>query len=288
MKRYRMFTLCLISLSILIAQKDLYAKDTITWGHICTPPLYICDKDGVTGVGADIENIIFENLQEYNHERLSSNVERILDNLKTDSLFCSSSLSKNPEREKFAYYSIPAAIVPPIHIFIRKDDHSVFKGLDILSLEKTLKDSKLKFGYPSGRSFGPKIDSIIKVHSKDPHLSATYSSEVSDQQINLLIGNRIDYTIGGYFALKFAAKKRGVEDKILALKVEESQNYLMLYVVCPKNDWGKAMIDKINTILRKEIPTQRYFDCFKPFYEDSTEDEFKQQYQKLLVEPIYE
>lgn len=46
------------------------------------------------------------------------------------------------------------------------------------------------------------------------------------------------------------------------------------------------MIDKINEILRKEIPTQRYFDSFKPFYDEITQDEFKEQYQKLILTPL--
>ncbi|MBF0302644.1 MAG: hypothetical protein HQK73_06360 [Desulfamplus sp.] len=286
MGKNKILALSLVCISIFIADRYSWSKDIITWGHNCIPPLYICDGEKVTGVAAAIENIIFENLKDYDHHRVNSNLERILDNLKTQRMFCSSSIAKNPERESFAYYSIPAAIVPPIHIFIRKDEHSAFGGTKMISLENTLKNGKLKFGYPSSRSFGPEIDSIIKAHSTEPHVSASYSSDVSEQQISLLNNKRIDYTIGGYFAMKFAAKKQGIEDKVLGIRIIEKQDYLILYVVCPKNDWGKKMIDKINTILRKEIPKQRYFDCFKPFYDETTQDEFQQQYENLLVKPV--
>ncbi|MBF0101030.1 MAG: transporter substrate-binding domain-containing protein [Desulfobacterales bacterium] len=278
----------LMCLYVFMQDSNLWSKDTIIWGHACVPPLYFCEGEKVTGVGADIENIIFENIPEYTHQRLSSNLERILENLKNQGLFCNASISKNPEREKFAYYSIPQAIVPPIHIFIRKTDQADFGGKAMVSLGDMLKNTKLKFGYPSGRSFGPEIDSIIKAHENDPHVSATYSSEIVDQQINLLIDKRIDYTIGGYFALKLAAQKQGVEDKIMALQLDEKQDYLVLYIVCPKNDWGKAMIGKINTILKKEISTQRYFDCFSPFYDEFTKNEFKKQYEKLLIKTTLE
>ncbi|MBF0205121.1 MAG: transporter substrate-binding domain-containing protein [Desulfamplus sp.] len=288
MRKNKFIALCLACLSVFIIAKNSWAKDTVMWGHNCIPPLYVCDGDGdkVTGVAADIENIIFENLKEYEHQRLSSNVERLIDNLKTqDMFFCNVAMAKNPEREKFAYFSIPAAIVPPIHIFIRKDDHAIFGGADIVSLENSLKNTKLKFGYPASRSFGKEIDAIIKTYVNEPNVSASYSSAAADQPMNLLINKRIDYTIGGYFALKIAAKKQGIEDKILPLKVSENQDYLVLYVVAPKNDWGKTIIDKINTILKKEIPTQQYFDLFKPFYDDKTKDDFKKQYDELLIKP---
>ncbi|MBF0120855.1 MAG: transporter substrate-binding domain-containing protein [Desulfobacterales bacterium] len=276
-------TLSLICFCALVLYKYSWSKDTIIWGHACIPPLYFCEGDKVSGIGADIENIIFENIQEYNHNRLSSNLERIMENLKKQGLFCSSSISKNPEREEFLYYSIPEAIIPPIHIFIRKEDYANFGGSTMVSLEGTLKNKQLTFGYPSARSFGPEIDTIIKAHANDPHVSATYSSDISEQQIKLLANKRIDYTIGGYFAIKLAAKKQGVEDKIIALRVHEKQDYLVLYIVCPKTDWGKAMIGKINAILKNEIPKQRYFECFKPFYDEITKNEFKNQYEKLLI-----
>ncbi len=285
MQKNRILIQCLIFLFILVSKGDSYSKETIIWGHACIPPIYVCDENKLTGVAVDIENIIFENLKEYNHKRVRSNLERLLQNLKTKGLFCNSFISKNADREKFLYYSIPAAIVPPIHIFIRKDDYAAFGGTNAISLENTLKNSKLKFGYPSFRSFGPTIDSIIKLHAKDAHLFPTYSSEIVKQQIILLKDKRIDYTIGGYFEINFAANQ-GTKIEIMPLKIEETQNYLVLYIVCPKNEWGKRMIDKINEILRKEIPTQRYFDSFKPFYDEITQDEFKEQYQKLLLTPL--
>ncbi len=289
MKQYTILVICLMFFSFFIEDGDSWSKDTIIWGHNCIPPLYSCEGDKVTGIAADIENIIFENLKDYNHQRLSSNVERLMDNMKIqDILFCNVAIAKNPEREKFACYSIPAAIVLPIHIFIRKEDYSIFGGRGTVSLENILRNHKLKFGYPSARSFGAEIDSIINAHSKQDNVYNSYSSEVAEQPLNLLIDKRIDYTIGGYFAMKMAAQKQGVEDKIFSIKIHEKQDYLVLYVVCPKNDWGKAMVSKINNILRKEIPTKRYFDIFKPLYDNTTQDEFKKQYEKLLIKPISE
>ncbi|MBF0120699.1 MAG: hypothetical protein HQK79_17870 [Desulfobacterales bacterium] len=240
----------------------------------------------MTGTGADIENIVFEKLQEYNHHRLSSNLERILENLKSGGKFCNSSISKNPDREKFAYYSIPEAIIPPIHIFIRKEDHAAFGGKTTVYLKHLLENKKLKFGYPTSRSHGNQIDQIIKAYEKEPNVLLIYSSDITSQAIELLKNKRIDYTICGYLELKMAAQKQGVEDEIIGLRIDEKLDYLVLYFVAPKTDWGKNIIDKIDAILRKEIPTQRYFNCFKPFYDDFTKEEFKKQYEKLLVNPI--
>lgn len=286
MKTNKIYALFLVCISIFIADRYSYSKETIIWGHACIPPLYVCDDDKITGVAADIENIIFENLKEYNHKRVRSNLERIFQNLKNKGLLCNSFIAKNAEREQYAYYSIPAAIVPPIQIFIRKEDYAAFGGTNVISLENTLKNSRLKFGYPAFRSFGQAIDSIIKVHAKDAHVASSYSSEIIKQQIILLKDKRIDYTIGGYFETNFQVKEQGITKEIIPLKIEEKQDYLVLYIVCPKNEWGKRMIDKINEILRKEIPTQRYFDSFKPFYDEITQDEFKEQYQKFLLTPL--
>lgn len=278
--------LFLVCISILILKNDSYSKETIIWGHACIPPIYICDDSKLTGVAADIDNIIFENLKEYDHKHVRANLERILQTLKNKGLSCSSFISKNAEREKFLYYSIPAAIVPPIYIFIRKDDYAAFGNTNVISLENTLKNSKLKFGYPSFRSFGQTIDSIIKDHAKEAHIFPIYSSEIIKQQIILLKDKRIDYTIGGYFEINLAAAQQGTKSEIMPLKIEEKHDYLVLYIVCPKNEWGKMMIDKINEILRKEIPTQRYFDCFKPFYDQIDKNEVRMQYEKLLLTPI--
>ncbi|MBF0390037.1 MAG: transporter substrate-binding domain-containing protein [Desulfamplus sp.] len=288
MKNVKNLKMLFVLFSVLFFDVDASSKETIIWGHGCIPPLYLCEGDNVRGVAANIENIVFENLPDYKHERLNSNLERILESLKTQDKFCCSAIAKNPEREEFAYFSIPAAIVPPIHIFIRKDDHAAFGGADVVSLDKTLEKTNLKFGYPSARSFGSEIDAIIKAHANAPHLSETYSSDIVDQQIELLINRRIDYTIGGYFALKIAAKKLGVQDEILPIRISEKEEYLALYFVCPKNGWGRAMVEKINAILKKELPTKRYFEYFKPYYDNGTEDEFKQQYENILIKPIVE
>jgi len=48
------------------------------------------------------------------------------------------------------------------------------------------------------------------------------------------------------------------------------------------------MIEKVNVVLRKQIPTETFFQLFTPLVSDNVVPELRRQFKKLILEPSKE
>jgi len=102
------------------------------------------------------------------------------------------------------------------------------------------------------------------------------------QLLKMIDTGRIDGTIGS----SFTVKKMGFEDRIAVISVKEYAHKAIIgYAVCPKNDWGKQVIDKINAILKKEIPGEKYLQIYTPWIDKESMPRFRELYEEYLIKP---
>ena len=93
-------------------------------------------------------------------------LKRSLEELEQGKQYLSWGPVKNPEREKYLYFSIPCMIYPPTMVVIRKSDLRRFGGGDTVSLKALLEDRALRFLMFSSLSFGDDLDELIKGYEK--------------------------------------------------------------------------------------------------------------------------
>lgn len=271
---------------VVLSAYDTQAKERITWTYFSFPPFFIVEDDGgISGISHDIQELLWQNLPQYEHERLYSPVQRSLADVIHGGNYCLTGLLKTPEREKDLVYSLPCRLVMPIMVVIRKEDMARFGNGGPVSLDALLSDTSLTMGRVRGFSHGPVLDAILKSHEETMSVFHIYTPETIARQLQLLMAHRVDYLLQVAIQTHYQAEMAGIQDDIVLLPVEEAMGYRVGHIACTRNEWGESVIEAINSILRREIPTERFFDIFAPYVDDKNLPEFRKQYQELLVKP---
>jgi len=263
-----------------------HAKENITWPYICFYPLYICqDKQLVGGAGWNIMNLMWKNMPDYEHKTALLPLKRIQKDMKQGKHCLFYGLFKTPERQEFMRFSLPCRISPPTMVVIRKEDLPIFGGGKTVSLQGLLENKGLRFLTFNAISYGDIVDKLLAPHEKNENVHVLYRTDEMDQNaLGLLRKKRIDY----FLALNgthHVADEMGIAGEIVLLPIKEQSEYKVGYITAPKNEWGKQMIEKVNRVLRKQIPTEYFFNLYKPLVSDNMLPELRVQFNKLIVEP---
>ncbi|MBW1870384.1 MAG: hypothetical protein JRI73_14355 [Deltaproteobacteria bacterium] len=282
-----MFKKFYVILAIAVLCSGLYrsadAREKVIWPYICFYPIYICDNDKlVGGAGLEIYHLIWENMPEYKHESVLLPVKRFLKDMKEGKHYLFWGLYRTPEREKYLYFSIPCRISTPTMVVIRKDDLERFGGGKAVSLKALLDDKALRFLIFDSISFGSGVDELLKKYEKAENVYTEYRTDQMNQHaLDLLLKKRIDYFLK-LNGTRHIAIEMGIADEIVFIPIEEQTHYKVGHIVAPKNEWGKQMIKKVNQVLRKQIPTETFFQFFTPLVSENLVPDLRQQFNELI------
>jgi uncharacterized protein (TIGR02285 family) len=146
-------------------------------------------------------------------------------------------------------FSKPMFIWYPSGIIIHKRTQAAFgpEG-SILSLTDMLRNPDLTLGAIDEFAYSPEIQTLLSDYRGTDHV---YFLSSSAMQVNLkmLIGRRVDYTIGWPSQPIVEEKLNQVKNDFLFYNVEEDQNYLYVGVSCSNCEDGKRVIERVNTLL---------------------------------------
>ena len=146
-------------------------------------------------------------------------------------------------------FSKPMFIWYPSGIIIHKRAQAAFgpEGA-ILSLESILENPDLTLGVIDEFAYSPEIQALLHKYRGTNHV---YFMKSSTMQVNLkmLLGRRVDYTIGWPSQPIVEEKLNHVKNDFLFYNVEEDQKYLYIGVSCSSCEEGKQVIDRVNTLL---------------------------------------
>ncbi len=269
---------------ILFSLTSAMADDPVTWPVFSYPPVFIIEQGKTpSGVGIDVINLIKSKLPEYEHKIKEVPISRVFRSLQDGYHYCAYGVLKTPEREAYMYYSLPCRITTPCFVVVRKEDVEKFGGGKKISLRELLENNNLKLLIKKDVIYNKEINSVIDGYAGQKHVYVLPSDELGKKEVQLLAAKRIDYTIS-VVSTAYEAKQMGLIDKISFLPFEDTYNhYDVGYIACPKNEWGRQMTDKINKILKEEIPKPQFFDLFKPLVTENMIPELRNQYEKLIM-----
>ena len=180
----------LVSLSALPASA---AKDSITWMEVSMPPYFIQDgPDKNQGYGDVVSAILQEQLPEYEHFEMVTNVIRHFHKFKQGEKVCSIGLYRTPEREEFMHFSIPSFLTLPAVLIPRKDTLADFGTRLSIKLDDILRDKKFIIGLSKDRSYGIQIDALLKQYKDRGNLIVYAGQELSANYFKMLMLKRID------------------------------------------------------------------------------------------------
>ncbi len=264
-----------------------FAKDSISWMEADAPPFFIHNGE-LKGQGYEdlITNIIQEQLPRYEHDMIVANIARHYYNFKHGEKVCTVGFFKNPEREEFAYYSIPSIFTLPIVLIIKKDDLEKLGGKKIVNLNDVLKDENILFGLAKDRSYGEAVDQVIARHRSQKNIFVHAQQGLAQSLFKMLLFDRVDVLLGHPEEAMYMAEQLGARDKIMTLTISENQKSFdgwLSYVACSKNEWGKEVIENINRVLLEQRPTDRYRAAYERWLDDSSLESYRKMYKEHFL-----
>ena len=238
------------------------AKGTLHWIRIPLPPFLVTEGEKAVGIAIDIENVLRENMPEYEHTVINSSIKRLHSLLQTKKpCACADYLIRTPAFEEKFYYSAYPTIVTPTHriIALKKNREKFGKGAR-LSLKRLLEKPELKLGVTADRSYGKNVDDILETYAGAGNIYLHYSTTSIEYLFKMLLLGRVDYLIEYPPIIQYTKRQLGITEELTSYEIEEkSQLWTTGWVACTKNEQGKRVTEKVNTILPKYLLTEPFY-----------------------------
>jgi len=283
----RIVLLSFLSFLIVTTPTNLLAKDSIAWMEAVAPPFFIHEGE-LKGQGYEdqITKIIEENLPEYDHTHMIANISRHYQQWKQGEKSCALAMYKTPERQEFAYFSIPSVFTLPTVLIIHKDRFDDYGGKKTVSLQQLLESEQFIIGRSNNRSYGVPFDTALDTYGSDKNIFIFEGAELSLNLFKMLIAGRIDALAGLPEEAMYLAETLGLKDEIMTLNISENQtnhSASLTYVACSKTEWGKKTIEKINSVLLQQRQTSRYRAAYERWLDPSSIDSYRTLYKDAFL-----
>ncbi|WP_155732783.1 TIGR02285 family protein [Pseudoalteromonas luteoviolacea] len=235
---------------------------SIDWIITDFPPYYMISDD-LEGTGRDelVINLLHDHLPEYSENKVffpaSRAIRALSDKRKT---YCMLSLYKTAERQAFMHFSDSYATVglsPTLAI-----SNSTLAALNKQQLEKVglkqfIETNKLVLGVAMQRSYGSRLDEIIKSLPKDQVLTRP-GQDALESLTNMLIKKRVDAVIGYPSEHHYIHKLTHTRAQLSQLLLDDIAPLAYGYVGCTKNENGKQIINMLNETIPELTDSQAF------------------------------
>ena len=188
------------------------------------------------------------------HKYIYANTGRIVAMLQEGFAACYVSSVVSAERKAMAHLTVNG-VVPPLRLLVRKELAAQLQknGRQEVLLEPLFSRADLSGALEQGRPYSPNIDAALAKSTPNVSRSRT-------QSIQLLRSGRIDYTIGFDSQLHYeqaSGERLPLDGQLVSLPIAGEQVRYTAFA-CPRTPWGRAMVDEIDAILRKQVSSPDY------------------------------
>ena len=237
------------------------AQDTVRWLDMDFPPFFISEGPAAgQGMGDRIADLLSTELTGYRHERDRASPDRIMGLISAGDPVCSVAFLRTPERERTMAFSVADMVLPPNGLIVRRGDETRFSTLGSVSLAGLVDSGNVRLGTAAGRSYGAALDPIL-ADAPDGSVFERQGDDILRGLLQMLVRERLDAVLGYPYESRWIADQLGISDQIAFLPLEEASDFTTAHVVCPRTEWGHALIERIDGILleRRTTPGYRAF-----------------------------
>ncbi|WP_028583948.1 TIGR02285 family protein [Desulfogranum mediterraneum] len=264
------------------------AKEPLYWLEAVAPPFFI-HQGALKGQGYEdlLTALLKEQLPDYEHRHLPANISRHYQQWKQGENACSLAMYKTPEREEFAYFSIPSVITLPPVLIISKDNWEKFDNQSTVLLKDLLNSKRYLIGRARNRSYGTTMDEILDTHGSEATIFSYEGPELTLNLFKMLLAGRIDALPGLPEEAMYLAETMGIRDRIMTLGIVENLSNpraMLTHVACSKTEWGQQTIAVINTVLKQQRPTERYRRAYERWLDPASIPLYRKFYQEVFLD----
>ncbi len=231
-----------------------WGKDVITWAVTDWPPVYILPGEKVPqdlvrqGWADHIIDALGRAMPEFEHRRVLMNAERVHSMMDSGAHVCYATVILTPERDKTHYFTyanfaeprrliVPAALADKL---AQKDG--------TVSLAALLTERKYKGLLVAQRSYGAALDAVLQ-QAGSGAIGRLTSPDMGRNLLHMLLAGRMDYTVEYPSILDYQRRLDPRFGGLTALPIAEDTNLTRDGVACPRNEWGKDVIARMDAAL---------------------------------------
>lgn len=266
---------CVIGTLFLSVASHAFNKEVITWRVIDWPPFYILHgQDKGQGVYDILIDKMIAAMPEYQHKKVVMNTQRVLMELTKGHHVCHpSALAGTP-----AALSFSNSFLLPQRLIYNTLDQPLWLNQNEISLISLLNDQTFNLGLATNR-YPKELNELIDFNKQKNQLTLqnNYNS-----LIRMFFRRRINGIIEYPPVITYSQKLFDVNVKTRGLVIKELNNtdYFDVHFACPDNEWGKAVIAKINQQLILETKQENYLGFRLKWYDEESRTLLKSYYQK--------
>ncbi len=245
------FAAALLCASVLLAQAQAQAQkvtvtvDSITWLKSESPKSRDFLRD--ESVVDPMLEFIKQQVPQVKHQLITANAKRSWQLLRQGDRICIASAVRNPERERFAYFS-NTTLSPPLRLIVNKDKAAALplnKSGEV-DLAALLNNTQLRGALVDQRSYGATVDKLLAERAPNKAISVMAPSDFGTQILQMIARERLDYTIEYEQAMLLIEDRQQI---LLSFPVAGVSELMVVGLACPRNSWGLAAIQLIDAAL---------------------------------------
>jgi uncharacterized protein (TIGR02285 family) len=258
--------------------------DSITWAVYDMAPSYFVPrtpdyKKLGDGIGDNLLKLLIGALPEYDHKFSLMTMPRVMIEMQANNPLCVLNVQLTPERAKVAY-STPLLITPGPELVLRRQllrQHPQWKSG--VSLSALSHDPTLNGQYQAGRSFGAKLDEIVRSATNlNLKLNGSASAINALRMIDL---GRSDYTIEYPELVKLGIQNKDISDNVTTVPILEANPFVDSYVLCTRSDWGLTTMRRIDAALHRLASKPEYRRSLEKWLQKDELQVHKNEYERF-------
>ena len=187
-----------------------------------------------------------------------TSLARALADIKSEKFACHPAMFKTPERQEYMYFSQAVLINPTNRLISKKGTFKDFANDGYIKFQEIAEYQDFTFALVKGRSFTKVLDKQIALYLDKNNIFPMSNTDLSPifQMIEL---GRVDATIAYQFELEHYIKEYSQLPTTFDVhQLVGLSTYSSGHIACPKNEWGRKLIAKIDAVLDQIKPTEAY------------------------------
>ncbi len=100
--------------------------------------------------------------------------------------------------------------------------------------------------------------------------------------VQMLTAGRIDYLVEYPDTGEYIARKIG-NDTLVSVIISEKSDLSWSFIACPRTEWGRALMNKINNIVYKLRQTDAYRKAYEKVLNKNLRPVYQQKYNEIFL-----
>ncbi|HEX8989070.1 MAG TPA: TIGR02285 family protein [Rhodocyclaceae bacterium] len=255
----------------------------LTWAVLEFPPFQILEGPhrGSGSFDGELQTLIAR-LPEFEHRIVPMSFARRREEFTAGIDICTPGIFKAPAMALKLAISKPMLTHLDNRVIFLKEKEGRFGDSAPLDLDALLQDARLVGAVVPGRSYAPNIDASIQRARGRPNLLIRPLE--TGQLFRMLLGGDVDYLLLFPHEAAFLAEKFAATGRIANRPIAGTPPYIFTHVACTGDDWGRAVIARIDAAMAAERGKPEYRGYSERWYPPEDQERVRRYYTEMLKE----